>query len=248
MEASIAMATYNGESYISAQLDSILCQLDVNDEIVISDDGSIDSTQQIIKEYMLRDGRIKFFQNSKHGVVNNFENAILNTKKDIILLADQDDVWMPNKLFSIKKAMSSDPEIILVMHNFIEATNKEIEEKKGGINSFEVRNRKHGVINNLVKCGYWGCCMGFRSEVKKLILPFPKQLSKYDKHDIYISLVCEYYGRCLFIEEPLLYHRNHGDNVSQTLSVKNRFLVRFNLFCSVVETLIRNHKQDKKSK
>lgn len=53
------MATYNGERFLNEQIDSILPQLSVYDELVISDDNSTDSTRDIIKSY--QDSRIKFF-------------------------------------------------------------------------------------------------------------------------------------------------------------------------------------------
>ena len=88
---SVCMATYNGEKYIQEQIDSILCQLSKDDELVISDDHSTDATCDIIKSY--NDRRIKLFLNElAKGVTHNFENALLHSKGDIIFLADQDDV------------------------------------------------------------------------------------------------------------------------------------------------------------
>ncbi len=72
-KVSIAMCTYNGERFIREQLDSIVSQSFYNFELVIVDDCSSDSTVSIIKEYMQKDERIKFFQNEKNlGFVKNF--------------------------------------------------------------------------------------------------------------------------------------------------------------------------------
>ena len=100
------MATYNGGKYIKEQIDSILLQLKEEDELVISDDGSIDDTVQIIKSYS--DPRIRLFfhlkpsdQNewSKPALISsNFENALRRAKGDFIFLSDQDDIWLPNKV------------------------------------------------------------------------------------------------------------------------------------------------------
>jgi len=97
------MATYNGAKYIKEQIDSILPQLKENDELIISDDGSIDETIEIIKGF--KDSRIKLFHNNKcktkksHiAVAKNFENALMKVSEDIIFLSDQDDIWMPNKI------------------------------------------------------------------------------------------------------------------------------------------------------
>ena len=81
---SVAMATYNGEQYIEEQLKSVLKQLNDNDEIIISDDGSTDSTMNIIDG--IGDCRIKVFKGPGKGVKKNFENAIRQCKGKYIFL------------------------------------------------------------------------------------------------------------------------------------------------------------------
>ena len=94
---SVCMATYNGGKYILDQIESILPQLGERDELIISDDGSTDSTMEIIRA--IQDSRIKLFENSgRHGVTGNFENAIRHAAGEIIFLSDQDDVWLPGKI------------------------------------------------------------------------------------------------------------------------------------------------------
>ena len=96
MKCSICLATYNGEKYIQELLNSILCQIDINDEIIVSDDYSTDNTLTIIRSF--NDFRIKIFMNQgKRGVVNNFGNALKYASGDYIFLCDQDDVWFSNK-------------------------------------------------------------------------------------------------------------------------------------------------------
>ena len=75
---SIVMATYNGEKYISEQIDSILNNMSLNDELIISDDGSTDKTVDIIRKYQKKDNRIILVQGPKMGVKMNFQNAIMN--------------------------------------------------------------------------------------------------------------------------------------------------------------------------
>ena len=101
---SVCMASHNGGKYIKQQIDSILSQLSLEDELIISDDGSSDSTIEIIKR--CNDSRIKLYvmeHNSKgmkphYYVTKNFENALKYVNGDYIFLSDQDDVWCPNKV------------------------------------------------------------------------------------------------------------------------------------------------------
>ncbi|MCD7932673.1 MAG: glycosyltransferase [Tannerellaceae bacterium] len=98
---SVCIATYNGEKYLKEQIDSILIQLEGEDELIISDDNSTDSTLQILKEY--DDARIKTIEaNQFNSPIYNFENAIKYSKGNIIILSDQDDIWYPYKVDKIK--------------------------------------------------------------------------------------------------------------------------------------------------
>lgn len=100
MKLSVALCTYNGESFLQQQLDSILQQELSVDEIVICDDGSTDRTISIIESYKQRYHYPTFIleQNKKNkGVRKNFEYAISLCSGDIIFLSDQDDVWQCEK-------------------------------------------------------------------------------------------------------------------------------------------------------
>ena len=96
------MATFNGEKYLKEQLDSILCQLDFKDEVIISDDGSTDETLNLLNEYK-NDKRVQVIKNPRKGVVSNFDNALRNSNNEVIFLSDQDDIWLPNKVEVVKK-------------------------------------------------------------------------------------------------------------------------------------------------
>ena len=110
---SVAMATYNGEKYIKEQLESILRQLNVNDEVVISDDGSTDNTIKIVNDF--KDSRIKIICGPKKGIIKNFENAIKNCTGKYIFLSDQDDIWLDNKVNEVLNCFKSD--ITCVLHD-----------------------------------------------------------------------------------------------------------------------------------
>src|SRR5690349_4097162 len=93
---SVCMAVKNGEAYVEEQVDSILCQLHPRDELIVSDDHSSDATLNIIRRF--KDPRIKLFSSSRQGLIYNFEQALSRSSGDFIFLADQDDVWHPEKL------------------------------------------------------------------------------------------------------------------------------------------------------
>lgn len=97
---SVALCTYNGETYIREQVESILSQTLPVNEIVVCDDGSTDNTLSIIES--LRKGTnadIRIHRNETNlGVCANFQKAVNLCKGDIIFLSDQDDVWHNDKV------------------------------------------------------------------------------------------------------------------------------------------------------
>ena len=101
----VCLTTYNGEEFIRDQTDSIICQLSDEDEIIVSDDESTDKTVSIIENY--NDKRIKIIKNKKSkGVIGNVESSLEQAKGDYIFLADQDDIWLPNKVEVCINALS----------------------------------------------------------------------------------------------------------------------------------------------
>ena len=203
---SVCMATYNGEKYIKEQLDSILTQIGYDDEVVISDDKSTDNTINIIKSY--EDKRIKLFIHEKdHGFVRNFENALIHAHGDIIFLSDQDDIWMPNKVErSLEELTSCD----FVVSDCITIN----EEKKIISNSrFDDYNIKTGFFRLMIRTRYLGCCMAFKRNILKAVLPFP-QNTYLMEHDLWIASVAECYFKTKLIKTPLINYRRHGNNVS----------------------------------
>ena len=228
IRVSVAMATYNGEKYIKEQIDSILNNLEKNDELIISDDGSKDNTISIIQEMQKNDSRIKLLEGPKNGVKQNFGNAIKNCSGEYIFLADQDDIWNDEKVEKVLKVFK-DKNVTLVIHN-CEIVNENLE--KTDKTFFEFRNSGKGIIKNIWKNTYIGCCIAFKGEMKDQILPIPNDI---EMHDQWIGIINEKYGKSYFLDECLIKYRRHSNNVSQMKHygvgkmIRNRivFLYRF---------------------
>lgn len=220
-KVSVAMATYNGEKYIKEQIETILNNLDDKDELVISDDGSSDMTIEIINK--INDKRIKLLEGPRKGLKKNFENAIKNTTGDVIFLSDQDDIWMENKVEKVLECFNNN-NYILIQHDAVVVD----ENDKVIYESFaEHRKVKTGVIKNLIKNSYHGCCIAFRKELIKEILPIPDNVYL---HDEWIGIVAELNGKTYFLNEKLIKYRRHSENTSsfKHLPVKEMFLNRVN--------------------
>lgn len=221
-KVSVAMATYNGEKYIKEQIETILKNLSDNDELVISDDGSSDMTVEIIKSF--NDKRIKLIEGPKKGLKQNFNNAIKNTSGDIIFLSDQDDIWMDNKVNRVVECFKLN-NYILIQHDAIVVD----ENNNVLFESFaEHRKVKTGIIKNLIKNSYHGCCIAFRKELKDKILPIPDNIYL---HDQWIGMIAEVEGKTYFLNEKLMKYRRHSENNSSfhhlpiNQMIKNRFQI-----------------------
>jgi len=236
---SVCIATYNGEKFIAEQLDSILCQINENDEIIVSDANSSDSTVSVIKS--INDKRIKIllFRNDvKHckypvfekmdKIRGNFLNAISQAKGDFIFLADQDDVWMPNK---VQRCLELLQHYDCIVHD-CEVWNGE----KTLMPSFlDYMKPKEGILGTLFKSPFMGCCMAFSKRVLQYALPFP---DIHVEHDTYIGLCAYKIGKVGVIKEPLIKYRRHGDNASPCAeksrnSIWVKFLRRYYMFKSI---------------
>lgn len=237
MNVSVAMATYNGEKYLKQQVDSILSQLSSEDELIISDDHSSDQTLSIIEKYKKVDHRVKLFMNEESGVTSNFENAIKHTQNDIIFLSDQDDIWKPEKVETVKSYYEKNPKIQMIMSDITVVDN----EVKTTIESFyEFRGSRSGVIKNIIKNSYIGCAMSFRKELKAQVLPIPR---KVPMHDMWIGLVADMNKSALLIPEKLIYYRRHDATVTtveNTSSLKEKILWRFQISNLLLKSFFKN--------
>ena len=203
---SVALAAYEGERYIEEQLRSILPQLSENDEIIVSDDKPGGMTEKIVRRIAAEDPRVVYVQGHGKGVAANFVNAIRHCKGDKIYLCDQDDVWLPDKVQRVTEAFDSGA--TLVLHNAY-VTDEELNIKETSF--FALRGSRPGLLHNLVKNSYMGCCMAFDRELLKKIMPMPKAVPM---HDQWIGLIGEIYGKPAFLDVPLLHYRRHEGNVT----------------------------------
>ena len=97
-KVAVLISTYNGEKYLKEQLDSILNQTYQNIEIVIRDDGSNDSTRDIIREYQQKYANIELKEGTNIGFIKSFFKLLELANADYYAYCDQDDIWLENKI------------------------------------------------------------------------------------------------------------------------------------------------------
>lgn len=220
MKISVAMAYYNGGTYIKEQMESILSQIGEQDEVIVSVDGASDGSKPLLFKMADADKRIRVIKGPGKGVVKNFENAIRHCSGEIIYLSDQDDIWKPDKVDKVNAAFA-DQKVMAVLHD------AEIVDENGiptGAESlFAVRGSRTGILKNLIKNSYVGCCMAFRRELISVICPIPKEMYM---HDYWIGTAAEYMGEVCLLEEPLIGYRRHSLNVTQMTHGSLGFMIK----------------------
>lgn len=228
MKISVVLATYNGEKFIIKQLDSILNQTRLPDEIIIVDDCSTDRTYQIVNDFVNQNKNnfsvsFKLNQNEQNlGFAKNFRKALSYASGDIIILADQDDIFLKNKNEIVNKYFetNSKSQIFISSYKMIDEHDKII----SGIEPFS--NNKVVTYNELLKGNsYPGCTIAFRSE---LIKYFDQFNDAFFAHDWFLLLFTSinYHNSIFYSSVPLVQYRMHAKN---TLGINYDNRIRFSL-------------------
>jgi len=206
MSVSVCMAVHNGSLFLQEQVNSILPQLKEQDEFIISDDDSTDSTLEIIKSN--HDSRIHLLQERRFGdPVKNFEYALGHCTNEIIFLADQDDVWHPRKIEIMSNELAS-CDLVVCDCRLIDENGNVLRNS-----FFENNHSQNGLVRNLLKNSFVGCCMAFRRRILDYVLPFPSGIAM---HDQWIGLIAGKYFNVKFIPQTLVDHRRHNGNYTST--------------------------------
>ena len=212
MNISVCLASFNGEKYIEEQLKSIIKQLGINDEIIIVDDCSKDSTVKVIKS--LKDERIKIFKNEVNkGHVYSFGKSISLATKDLIFMSDQDDIWLEGRVdFMKEKLINSEAMLVSSNSNFVDSEGKVIDFEIDGVRPEYSNKYSKNIIDIIVgKTNYYGCTMVLKKELKELILPIPAYV---ESHDLWIAMAANIAKSNSHLDNSTLLRRIHGENAS----------------------------------
>jgi glycosyltransferase involved in cell wall biosynthesis len=215
--ASVAMATYNGARFITAQLDSILAQSELPDEIVITDDGSTDDTLSIIAAFAERSPvPIRFHANAERlGFARNFMKAIELCRSELIFLCDQDDIWAEHKVERMKAAFD-DPQVYLAYHGALVVT-------ADNAPLYELyRGDEERALLSVEPIHPWyssyGLTQAFRAELRRYDDLWSTSLNHVHRqdeplsHDQWYFFLAQMFGRVEFVDASLVRYRQHGTN------------------------------------
>ncbi|MGL5030539.1 MAG: glycosyltransferase family 2 protein [Aeromonas sp.] len=214
----IALASYNGSKYIEAQLESILNQSHTNLSLIISDDGSTDNTVDIILEVSKKDSRVKLVNKSRvGGVVNNFNCCLSFCDANYIMLSDQDDIWLPDKIENmlfllLKEEREIGNDSPMLCYSDLKLVDSELNLLA---ESFYKANNLNPFLNQDLRYLTWrssiyGCTCIFNQACLKQALPFPAGIPM---HDHWLGLVALNNGKLSYHDVPTILYRQHSNNV-----------------------------------
>lgn len=209
---SIVLATYNGEKYLSQQLDSILTQTFSDFELIICDDCSKDGTISIIESYAKKDYRVKLYKNELNlGFKNNFLKGLSLCTGDYVAFCDQDDVWLPNHLDVLYSNIGNnwfigaDATVVDSELNPLGRTMKNVAliEKNPSTALdylyFEVNSNMFQGTASLGK--------------REFLLKYSQVPEVVSAHDHWFALAACMYGKAVYVPETVLLYRQHADNI-----------------------------------
>ena len=200
-KVSIVMCTYNGEKYLSQQLDSILNQTYPIYELYIQDDGSSDSTIEIIEEYQKKHPIIHYSVNSEQkGINENFYSALEKVKGNYIAIADQDDIWLPEKIEKEMNCIGDNYLCFCLSEPFGEG--KELH--------FDSNYPNFG----LMRLSVCNVVSGHTILMKKELLQLLQYKNKQVYYDCTLALLAAAHNKITFCNEILCRHRRLNDSAT----------------------------------
>jgi glycosyltransferase involved in cell wall biosynthesis len=212
MPVSVCMATYNGVDYIKEQLSTILVQLDAGDEVIVVDDASSDATLDVVRAFS--DRRIRIVKNERNlGHVASFSRALALAQHDVIIMADQDDIWLPDRVRLMSAGLAGLGRLAL-------ASNSEFMRGSGAMMIYECEGVTSATSSDYAgniwsiftgRRRYYGCAMALRREFCKVILPIPAYV---ESHDLWIAMAGNMARANVHLDENTLVRRVHGNNAS----------------------------------
>ena len=236
MKISIAMTTYNGERFLTKQLESLLNQTCPADEVIICDDCSKDHTAQLLKDFIKTNNLTNWvLHENEHniGYIKNFYKAISKTTGDIIFLSDQDDIWNSEKIEFMSDIITNNPEIQMLNSSFSVINSADIEVNVSPAEIYPnpkgIRKRIHP--KELLNCSCAeilqgdispGCSAVFTKNLKDIYI---KQSSRTIPHDYELNIIAGFINGLYLVDTETMKYRIHDNNTSHISLIQSEEVV-----------------------
>ncbi len=215
----VVMATYNGAKFITEQIDSIMSQTYQDIILVIHDDGSSDGTHDLLMKAKRTYGNKIIIKNHPPcgGATKNFSYLLENTSEQYVMCADQDDLWYERKVENALKAIKfyesiyeeSTPLLIHTDLELIDSNGRMLQQRLWKYQRLDpswTDKFSRLLTQNVVT----GCTIILNRSLLNKALPIPQEAVM---HDWWFALVACAFGKVVYLSEPDIGYRQHGNNV-----------------------------------
>lgn len=235
---SVLLSTYNGEKYLKEQLDSLKNQTNKDFEIIARDDGSIDGTVSILKQYDLELLESKHHLGPKDSYNELIIYALKNSNSEYFMFCDQDDVWKSSKidktLVKMKEMESKYGSIPILVHTDLEIVDENLNIISESMWKFSNINPKYNTFNRiLMQNTITGCTIMLNRKLANKCIPIPRDAIM---QDYWVALVASFFGKIRYLQESTILYRKHFNNtigpkefqfsVTKKVSFKDKVLIR----------------------
>lgn len=216
-QVDILLATYNGEEFVSEQIESILDQSHSDFKLIVGDDGSKDSTPEIIRQYAIKfPEKIELHQFSNNvGAISNFSRLAKLSNNNYIMFCDQDDIWLPGKIemtLNKMKEMESQfgHDLPLLVHTDLSVVDENLKILHPSFWNYSTYLPQNNSISRvLIQNNVTASTIMFNRALQTKAFPIP---SKAYMHEHWLNLVATVFGKTGWISEKTIYYRQHSSN------------------------------------
>jgi len=214
----VALATFNGARFLPEFLESLLHQSRTNWHIYAGDDGSTDATAQILESFYTRyPDRITLLPpGNRLGAKANFSRILCACRSDYVLLADQDDIWLPKKIeILLKRILTTEKEYRantpILVHSDLTVIDPAGNEISPSFWRYQHISPNYGKVlkNCMIQNTVTGCACILNRALLETALPVPETAIM---HDWWLALTASALGTIDHLSTPLVQYRQHAAN------------------------------------
>lgn len=235
-QIAILMSTYNGEKYLREQLESIINQSYKNITIFIRDDLSKDNTIKIIYDYKKKYPKNIFCIPGERNIgsaqsfIELLQYVYTNTEIEYFMFADQDDIWLTNKVYdSYKFIKVYNEKIPQLCHTDLKVVDEFLNEISPSFIKMRCLDPNKITLNRLlIQNNVTGCTMIFNRKLADYIVNH--NFKNVAMHDWWISLVASVFGEIHYLEKATILYRQHSNNVVGATNVRSISFILNRLF------------------
>ena len=210
VEVYVILSTFNGERFLKEQLESILSQQSVLIRLLIRDDGSSDGTPAVLRSYVQNHTHIKVDYGKNIGVIGSFFALLDKVPPDaqFIAIADQDDIWLPDKLIRAvnQVSVSEKPAMYCSCYKAIDENGAFLWQSQPPVKETSFKN---AIVQNVAT----GCTIVINKSLLSALKISQVDISNLVMHDWWIYLCAASFGQVMYDPEPSILYRQHHGNV-----------------------------------